>query len=105
MPVYLYHCDSCGIEFEKYQKYSEKQLAQCPECGKLTLHKVFTPVGVIFKGSGFYSTDHRSASGMSAHAKEKKEEKAEKTETEKTETPSASKTEEAKSPAKTAKSS
>jgi predicted nucleic acid-binding Zn ribbon protein len=36
----------------------------CPECGKKALHKVYTPVGIVFKGSGFYATDHRSPSGQ-----------------------------------------
>jgi hypothetical protein len=40
-------------------------LTLCPECGKKTLHKVYTPVGIVFKGSGFYATDHHSASGQS----------------------------------------
>jgi putative FmdB family regulatory protein len=64
MPVYTYRCENCGVQFERTQKFSEQALTRCPECGKKTLHKVYTPVGVVFKGSGFYATDHRSPSGM-----------------------------------------
>jgi len=63
MPVYTYHCDSCGIQFERTQKFSDAPLSRCPECNRKSLRKVYTPVGIVFKGSGFYATDHRSASG------------------------------------------
>jgi putative FmdB family regulatory protein len=63
MPVYTYQCDGCGVRFDRYQKFTEQTLTRCPECGKKTLRKVFQPVGIVFKGSGFYSTDHRSPSG------------------------------------------
>jgi len=64
MPIYTYRCESCGVQFEKTQKFSDSALTRCPECGKKELRKVFTPVGIVFKGSGFYSTDHRSPSGQ-----------------------------------------
>ena len=63
MPVYTYHCDNCGIQFDATQKFTDNNLTQCPECGKKTLRKVYSPVGIVFKGSGFYATDHRSPSG------------------------------------------
>jgi len=63
MPVYTYQCDSCGVRFDRYQKFTEQTLTRCPECGKKSLRKVFQPVGIVFKGSGFYSTDHKSPSG------------------------------------------
>jgi putative FmdB family regulatory protein len=63
MPIYTYRCTSCGIQFDKQQKFSDQSLTRCPECSKKTLQKVFQPVGIVFKGSGFYSTDHRSHSG------------------------------------------
>jgi putative FmdB family regulatory protein len=63
MPVYTYRCENCGVQFDRTQKFSDDPLKRCPECGKSTLHKVYTPVGIIFKGSGFYATDHRSPSG------------------------------------------
>ncbi len=73
MPVYTYRCENCGVRFERQQKFSESPLTRCPECGKKALHKVYTPVGIVFKGSGFYATDHRSPSGMarSSHNEEK----------------------------------
>lgn len=85
MPVYVYHCDHCDYEFEQQQSFSDKPLKKCPECGEITLHKVYTPVSVIYKGSGFYSTDHRSSSGSKYAASAKKDEaKSEETKTEKT---------------------
>ena len=75
MPVYVYHCEQCGYQFEQQQKFSDKPLKKCPECGHISLHKVYMPVGVIYKGSGFYSTDHRSRSGATAPGKTKKDEK------------------------------
>jgi len=65
MPIYTYRCDSCGVRFEKQQHYSDPPLTRCPECNQKTLRKVFLPVGIVFKGSGFYATDHRSPSGVS----------------------------------------
>ena len=77
MPVYVYHCDQCGFQFEQQQKFSDKPLRRCPSCGKESLHKVYMPVGVIYKGSGFYSTDHRSSSGANFPSKTKEEKSAE----------------------------
>ncbi|MBM3137527.1 MAG: zinc ribbon domain-containing protein [Chloroflexi bacterium] len=95
MPVYVYHCANCNYEFEQQQSFSDKPLKICPECGQVTLHKVFTPVSVIYKGSGFYSTDHRSSSGSSSSSPVKKEDSKtespkpeKKTETETTKTSS-----------------
>ncbi len=63
MPVYTYRCENCGVQFERFQSFSDPMLTRCPECNKKALRKVYTPVGIVFKGSGFYATDHRSASG------------------------------------------
>jgi len=63
MPIYTYRCENCGVQFERNQKFSDAPLTHCPECRKKSLRKVYTPVGIVFKGSGFYSTDHRSPSG------------------------------------------
>ena len=68
MPIYTYHCDNCGIQFERSQKFSDPHLKVCPECKKKTLRKVYTPVGIVFKGSGFYVTDHRTSSSTSRPA-------------------------------------
>jgi putative FmdB family regulatory protein len=76
MPVYNYRCDSCGVQFERFQKFSEQTLTRCPECGKKSLRKVYTPVGIIFKGSGFYSTDNRSPSGQGHTTTAKSDEKS-----------------------------
>lgn len=61
MPTYEYACNSCGHEFEAFQSFSEAALTECPEC-KGEVRKVFSNVGVVFKGSGFYKTDSRSNS-------------------------------------------
>ncbi|MGB3700578.1 MAG: FmdB family zinc ribbon protein [Anaerolineales bacterium] len=74
MPTYTYQCDNCGVRFDRHQKFSEKLLSVCPECSKKSLRKVFTPVGIVFKGSGFYATDHRSPSGGSRKNGSTKEE-------------------------------
>lgn len=63
MPIYTYRCENCGIQFERQQSFNDQPLTRCPECNKKTLRKVYTPVGIVFKGSGFYATDHRSPSG------------------------------------------
>ncbi len=63
MPVYTYRCKNCGVQFDKQQKFSDPPLTRCPECSKKALQKVYQPVGIVFKGSGFYATDHRSPSG------------------------------------------
>jgi len=65
MPVYTYRCENCGVRFERLQGFNDQVLTRCPECNKKSLRKVYTPVGIVFKGSGFYSTDHRSSSGSS----------------------------------------
>ncbi len=64
MPVYTYRCDNCGVQFDRRQAFTDPLLKVCPDCGKKALHKVYTPVGIVFKGSGFYATDHRSPSGQ-----------------------------------------
>ena len=76
MPIYTYRCESCGVQFERHQFFNDAPLKICPECRKKTLRKVITPTKVIFKGSGFYATDHRSPSGTSSREgkSEKKEE-------------------------------
>lgn len=68
MPIYTYRCENCGVQFERRQNFSDAPLTRCPECNKKALRKVYTPVGIVFKGSGFYATDHRSPSGTSRTA-------------------------------------
>jgi putative FmdB family regulatory protein len=90
MPVYTYRCESCGVQFERHQSFHDAPLKACPECRKKTLRKVITPTKIIFKGSGFYATDHKSPSGEKSSSastvSESKSEKSEKPDkTEKTE--------------------
>src|ERR1700694_2227993 len=65
MPTYGYRCSNCGHQFEIVQRISEEPLKTCPKCqGKLS--KVLYPVGISFKGSGFYTTDYKGAEKSSA---------------------------------------
>ena len=59
MPTYAYRCTVCDHEFEAKQSFSDDALTVCPECGG-ALRKLFSSVGVVFKGSGFYRTDSRA---------------------------------------------
>ena len=61
MPTYAYTCTVCGHPFDVHQSFDDSPLTVCPECSG-RLRKVFSPVGVVFKGSGFYRTDARSSS-------------------------------------------
>ncbi len=63
MPIYTYQCENCGVRFERQQKFTDEPLKRCPECNQNKLRKVYLPVGIVFKGSGFYATDNRSPSG------------------------------------------
>jgi putative FmdB family regulatory protein len=62
MPLYEYRCKNCGHQFEIQQSFAEDSLTVCPDCGEPQLRKVFQPVGITFKGSGFYKNDSRSSS-------------------------------------------
>lgn len=68
MPKYQYQCKDCGEALEVQQSFTDDALTVCPNCGG-DLRKVFNAVGVVFKGSGFYSNDSRSASSSSQAAK------------------------------------
>jgi putative FmdB family regulatory protein len=65
VPTYEYACTDCGDRSEVVQRFSDDPLTVCTECGG-KLRKVFSPVGIVFKGSGFYRTDSRNGSGASA---------------------------------------
>ena len=99
MPVYAYRCESCGVQFERHQSFTDAPLKRCPECNKNSLRKVIGPVGVVFKGSGFYATDNRSTSGLASPKKdeagpsEKTESKVTSTESAKSESTSSEKKE------------
>lgn len=66
MPTYVYACKSCAHRFEQYQSFSEDSLVTCPECAQDALRKVFDSVGIVFKGSGFYSTDSQTSGASTA---------------------------------------
>jgi putative FmdB family regulatory protein len=77
MPIYTYQCSNCGVRFDKEQSFDERNPVRCPECGKNALHRVYRPVGVVFKGSGFYSTDNRSSTrSASTHSDAKDKDKS-----------------------------
>lgn len=57
MPLYEYECESCGVRFERQQSIEDEPLETCPECGG-EVHRVIHPARIIYKGKGFYSTDH-----------------------------------------------
>lgn len=65
MPLYEYRCRACNHQFEIQQSFSDDALTVCPEC-EGELRKVFNPVGIAFKGSGFYKNDSRSGSSSSS---------------------------------------
>ncbi|MFE1783010.1 FmdB family zinc ribbon protein [Streptomyces sp. NPDC059506] len=67
MPTYQYQCTECGEGLEVVQKFSDDALTECPACSG-RLRKVFSAVGVVFKGSGFYRTDSRGSSSSSTPA-------------------------------------
>ena len=67
MPTYQYTCTECGEPLEAVQKFTDAPLTVCPACGG-RLRKVFSAVGIVFKGSGFYRTDSRNGSSATAPA-------------------------------------
>ena len=67
MPIYLYQCDTCGVRFERRQHIAEPPLVDCPECDGC-VRRIIQPVGVIFRGSGFYVTDNRQGSSATLGA-------------------------------------
>ncbi|MBN2240144.1 MAG: FmdB family transcriptional regulator [Dehalococcoidales bacterium] len=65
LPIYEYECPSCSNRFELRRSFTDESDALCPEC-ECIARRVFSPVPIIFKGSGFYVTDHKSKNGSSA---------------------------------------
>ena len=83
MPTYVYACDNCGAQFEQFQSFKDEPLRTCPRCSG-GVRRVFQPVGIVFKGSGWYITDSRKSdsASVSSDSGSKAEPKAEaKTET------------------------
>ena len=66
MPIYGYRCEQCGHELEVLQSMSEEPLKVCPNCMG-PLYKMVYPAGIIFKGSGYYTTDYKAAGSPSRH--------------------------------------
>ena len=71
MPTYEYLCQTCSHRFETWQKMTDDPLTTCPECGN-SIRRVLFPAGVVFKGSGFYKTDHGQSTLASANTNEDK---------------------------------
>lgn len=71
VPTYVYRCEQCDSLIERRQRFQDPPLTECQECAG-TLRRVLQPVGIIFKGSGFYSTDYKSGRA-SGSAEEKAE--------------------------------
>lgn len=67
MPTYQYQCTECGEGLEAVQKFTDNALTECPSCSG-RLKKVFSAVGIVFKGSGFYRNDSRGSSSSSSPA-------------------------------------
>ena len=70
MPTYQYQCTECGEGLEAVQKFTDDALTECPNC-QGRLKKVFSAVGIVFKGSGFYRNDSRGSSSSSTPASSK----------------------------------
>ncbi len=78
MPTYEYQCRSCKHRFETWQKMADEPLTICPECGG-SIHRLFFPAGIVFKGSGFYKTDHPANSAGAENGHNHKSDGAEST--------------------------
>lgn len=77
MPLYEYQCQDCGVRFERRQSINEEPAKVCPECSG-EVHRLIQPVGIIFKGSGFYVTDNRAKSSTAVPGSAKKPKDSEK---------------------------
>jgi len=72
VPTYQYRCTACSEPLEVVQSFTDDPLTECPDCGG-ELRKVFSSVGIVFKGSGFYRTDSRSSSDKQSDSSAKAE--------------------------------
>lgn len=68
MPIYEYACTACGERTEAKQSFDDPPLEDCPTCGG-KLRKLYSPVGIVFKGSGFYATDSKGSKSKTAAGK------------------------------------
>ena len=92
MPTYVYECSKCGDEFELYQSFSDDPLKKHPGCGG-KVAKVFQPVGIVLKGSGFYKNDSRSGGKRSNGSSNKSESSESSSESSKADTSTSEKSE------------
>ena len=77
MPTYSYKCTNCGHQFDAKQRMTEDPLTECPVCGG-SVRRIVGSVGIVFKGKGFYVTDHRGSNGSGrVQTAEKSSEKSE----------------------------
>lgn len=75
MPIYEYACTACGERTEARQSFADPPLTECQQCGG-SLRKLYSPVGIVFKGSGFYSTDTKKKSSSSSTSSDTKPSKS-----------------------------
>lgn len=68
MPIYTYQCEECGVRFDARQKFSDDPIEECPECSGHT-HRVPQPVGIVFKGSGWYAKDSKGKNTLASPGK------------------------------------
>ncbi|MGI5455549.1 FmdB family zinc ribbon protein [Streptomyces sp. CA-249302] len=96
MPTYQYQCTECGEGLEAVQKFTDDALTECPNCGG-RLKKVFSAVGIVFKGSGFYRNDSRGSSSSSSPASSSKSSTSTSTSSDSSSSPSTSSSSDSKS--------
>ena len=89
MPTYVYACDSCSAQFERFQSFKDEPLRMCPSCSG-AVRRVFQPVGIVFKGSGWYITDSRKSSSATVASDEANAKSDTKTDTKADSTPDTS---------------
>lgn len=79
MPTYLYRCHHCHVEFERIEMFADPPLVHCPECQVGAVYRIPQLSTVVFKGSGWYATDHRSLSDQKTRVVHKEDDKTAKT--------------------------
>jgi putative FmdB family regulatory protein len=75
MPTYEYECTVCSHQFEAFQKITDAPLSKCPQCGKKVKRLISAGLGIIFKGSGFYTTDYKKSSAAASSSVASKQDK------------------------------
>jgi len=92
MPIYEYHCESCGSDFEVMQRITEPPVETCENCGAGPVHKLISQSTFILKGSGWYVTDYGRGKTHAKEAKKEKQESKSSSDTKKSESKSSTKT-------------